>query len=124
MQDDKEYKAVLEVLDVTGGTTPLLNKLGKLAISGNDPYIRESSHYISNYIRSTPAWTSVIKKFRVLSSINWDHYKHLPDYQEYRRVVQALHKYCQDCVNAQLPQWQIVARQHGWGPLQPLSPIR
>jgi len=121
LQDDKEYRAVLELLDGTGAAISLVNKLGKLAISGNDSTVKIAAGQIAAQIRIVGQWHDS-KKFRVLTSIGWDHYAATTGFAEYKTWVLSLQKYCIDAIATQRPQWQVIATANGWHPAPPPRP--
>lgn len=116
LQDAKEYRTTLELLESIGPIPALLNKLNKLTLNTGDTELRDHLGAISSYILRASSWAKN-REFRVLSSLHRGDMMHLADYIEYKNRVLFLQKYCIDCIALQVPQWQIIATANNWGPL-------
>lgn len=112
--DKKEYKDMLVLLSYMGSGPSILNKLDQLSVKMEDPALRDATTKLAKFFHDMPEIAHV-KKFRLLSfaqnySMNAGDRKRVSD------SIYRIQHYCQKCVDSQEPQWQMIARAHGWTP--------
>ncbi len=117
MDDKKDYKDTLIILNDTATAASLLNRLGKMGVGSEDTQLQTMVFVLSKIVRDTMVKSTA--KIRLLSMP-----QSAASYGQIITNAAALAKYCQACVASAEPQWQILARRAGWTPpAKPESPI-
>jgi len=110
--DKKEYKDFLVLLSFMGSGPAVLNKLDQMIQKMEDPRLREQVENLTKFFRSLPECVH-LKKFRILNFASVNRNSTGQD-KSASDLIFALEKYCQDQVQSQIPQWQIIAKAAGW----------
>lgn len=115
----KEYQKVLVILESTGTHTSKQNKLTKISIETEDPDLKVLtkqlatmySYYIKpSWYRNTKCWTEEQLRTIPQSYDQWVEYK--------KPLENQLRQYLEMRIAQGTPQWQVIAKKHGWGPLR------
>jgi hypothetical protein len=115
MNDKKEYKSMLKLLDGVSKVETTANKLGQLGIEADDPQVRDAATKLAGWLRSVPATGQnktqrLIDMAKVLAAGSNDAMK------AHGMAILQLQAYCQKMIASTRPQWQEIALAHGWSP--------
>lgn len=109
MNDKKDYKTTLKIIDATATSQAILNQLSGLAVDTDDERLRELLSALSARIRQLGAKSSDKMRLIVIPKAH-------PFSGPVAEVVAATVEYCNSCIHSCEKQWQILARQAGWTP--------
>jgi hypothetical protein len=112
MDDKRDYKEALKVLDASATVAATLNRLGALSVDTEDEKLRQLVEAIAAVLRQQHAKpTSKIR----LKDVRAPH-PNVGDVARLAQLIDAAWKYAKACRDAGDKQWQILARQAGWTP--------
>ena len=104
--DKKDYRSVLGALVDHATLASIINKLNRVFIATEDTGLKKLIAPVVTRLEEALRELPYNKK-SVRGSLR-QQFKGEP----YKSVVE----YCQKCISATKPQWQIIAEHHGWGP--------
>lgn len=110
MNDKKDYKTVLKVLNKVASAQTVLNQLTDILHETEDTQLKLLIKNVIDLLRSTAKMTTMKVHLGKIDMIAFPTHRDLP-----HAIIEA-EKYCTACVNAAIPQWQILALRAGWTP--------
>lgn len=110
MDDKKDYKAVLKGLEKLASAQTVLNQLTDVLLETEDVTLKPLVKNVINLLRSTAKQTTMKVCLARIDTTAFPTHMHLP-----KAVLDAAN-YCSRCLNASVPQWQILALNAGWAP--------
>lgn len=110
MNDKKDYKALLKLLEKSASAQTILNQLSELYHETDDAQLKLHVKKVAEIFRSTAMKSKLTVRLVDPNPAIFPIHPDLP------KAIQDAITYCTRCKNSSEPQWQILARQAGWTP--------
>ena len=101
--NSKDYKKVITILGKITTISTIHNNLNSVFVKTEDQKLKK---LLNELLKELVNYESVLEKKKLASN------KHHLDLT--KEPFKSLISYCEDCIESEKPQWQIIAEQHGW----------